>query len=159
LKPASNRRTRTGAAWALGAALMVALLAAGRWLPAGSAIQVVHVDGHPIRVEIADDVHEWTRGLMHRSDLPADAGMLFVYPRPQPLSFWMKDTPLDLDIGFFDAQRRLLNVEAMTAFDATSRHYSRGAAQYALEARRGWFAARDIRPGAILRLPPTLPQR
>jgi uncharacterized protein len=51
-------------------------------------------------VEVADDPGERAQGLMYRRSLADNAGMLFIYPRPQPVEFWMKNTPLPLDIVF-----------------------------------------------------------
>ena len=140
------------------AALWPALLAVradqGAPTEAQSALTAVRVGDAVIRVEIADDPESHLRGLMGRETLAPDTGMLFVYPRAQPLAFWMKNTPLDLDIGFFDSQGRLLNIEAMTAYDEVTRHRSRGPARYALETPRDWFARNAIQPGARLRFPP-----
>lgn len=54
-------------------------------------------------VEIADDEQERSRGLMHRTDMASSAGMLFVYERPQTMSFWMRNTLIELDMLFVDA--------------------------------------------------------
>lgn len=54
-------------------------------------------------VEIADTPELRARGLMYRTALPASAGMLFVYDRPQPVAFWMENTRLSLDMIFADA--------------------------------------------------------
>lgn len=58
-------------------------------------------------VEIADTDDERARGLMFRRDLPRDAGMLFLFEGEQPRAFWMKNTPLSLDMLHFDARGRL----------------------------------------------------
>lgn len=54
-------------------------------------------------VEIADTAEERARGLMFRENLPQSSGMLFVYENPQPLSFWMKNTLIELDMIFLDS--------------------------------------------------------
>jgi len=51
-------------------------------------------------VEIADDPEERARGLMHRTEMATSAGMLFVYNRPQSISFWMRNTLIELDMIF-----------------------------------------------------------
>ncbi|WP_245622346.1 DUF192 domain-containing protein [Litoreibacter arenae] len=62
------------------------------------------------RVEIADDAQERATGLMNRKSLPTLSGMLFVYERPQPLAFWMRNTLIPLDIIFVEPTGRIAKI-------------------------------------------------
>ncbi|WP_247716819.1 DUF192 domain-containing protein [Gymnodinialimonas ceratoperidinii] len=62
------------------------------------------------RVEVADDVQERARGLMHVAEMPRLAGMLFVYDRPQHVSFWMENTLIPLDMIFVGETGEVLNI-------------------------------------------------
>ena len=55
-------------------------------------------------VEIADDPAELSQGLMHREKLATSAGMLFLYEKPGSLTFWMRNTLIELDMVFIDPQ-------------------------------------------------------
>jgi uncharacterized membrane protein (UPF0127 family) len=76
-------------------------------------VQVTTSTGvHDFSVWIAADDRSRARGLMQVRELPPDQGMLFMFERPQPLAFWMKDTYLSLDLIFIDPAGRVLNVAA-----------------------------------------------
>jgi hypothetical protein len=80
------------------------LLTAGASVAAELPREVVLVETagsqYRFEVEVADDPLERAEGLMYRESLADNAGMLFLYPKPQPVEFWMKNTPLSLDIVF-----------------------------------------------------------
>lgn len=65
---------------------------------------------HSFRVEVARSPQEQARGLMFRTEMGADEGMLFPYDTPRVLSFWMKNTVLSLDIVFIGPDRRVINI-------------------------------------------------
>ena len=108
-----------------------------------------------ILAELATTLAEREQGLMGRTSLPDTAGMLFVFGHDQQLSFWMKDTPINLSIAFLDASKTVLNIQEMQAFDTTTQHLSAGNARYALEMKQGWFTAHAIVVGskALFTLP------
>ncbi|HZQ61563.1 MAG TPA: DUF192 domain-containing protein [Casimicrobiaceae bacterium] len=112
------------------------------------------VAGQKITVEVADTMDTRTRGLMHRFSLRQDHGMVFVFARPEPLGFWMRNTFIPLSIAFMDSTGQILNVDEMAPqSDAT--HWSRGPAMYALEMRKGWFKDHGIKAGdRVEGLPP-----
>ncbi len=120
--------------------------------PTPMEIIAIKVGGVPLTVEVANHPAARALGLQGREALAENAGMLFVYPRAKRLRFWMKDTPIDLDIGFFDDQGRLLEVLSMSAFHERPHYVSSAPAKYALEVNRGWFAANRISEHSRLEL-------
>jgi uncharacterized membrane protein (UPF0127 family) len=99
---------------------------------------------------ITDD--EVRQGLMGRRTIGPDEGMLFVYARPGRMQFWMKNTPLDLDIGYFDAAGILREIYPLAPLDETPVVSRSDRIRFALEVPRGWFAQRGLTPGARLDL-------
>ena len=110
--------------------------------------------GVRVRIEVADDTNEMARGLMGRTALAEDAGMLFVYPEERELSFWMRDTLIPLSIAFMDSEGRIVDIQDMKALDDEPPHYvSAEPAQYALEVNEGFFDERGVEVGDRARLP------
>ncbi len=105
-----------------------------------------------VRMQLAVKPKEMERGLMERRDLGADDGMIFVYPGAQQMSFWMRNTPTPLDIGFFTADGVLREVYPMQPYDETSVQSVRGDLKFALEVNQGWFVKNGVKPGAKLDL-------
>jgi len=109
----------------------------------------IQVKDIAIKVEVADDAGERARGLQHRESLPADEGMIFVYPTAEPRAFWMEYTIVPLSIAFADAKGRIIQIADMKPLDRTSVP-SGGDAMYALEVNQGWFATHGVQVGDTL---------
>jgi uncharacterized protein len=144
----------------LALALLGLLVAAcgGSADPAKGPFKSVH-DHFPIRVgertlrlQLAVTGMEMQRGLMERPALDPDEGMLFVYRRPQVMSFYMRNTPLPLDIGFFDSEGKLREHYPLHPFDENPVRSRDERLQFALEVRQGWFRENQVRPGTALDL-------
>lgn len=95
---------------------------------------------------------EMQRGLMERRDLGTDDGMIFLYDKPQQMTFWMRNTPTPLDIGFFKSDGTLDEVLAMHPFDEKTVSSHSRELRFALEMNQGWYRANGIKPGAKLDL-------
>jgi len=110
------------------------------------------VGGDTLWVEVADDPYERSRGLMFRDTLPENRGMLFVFPYPQRLSFWMKNTRIPLSIAYIDDRwviREMYDLEPYDERAVVSKH----PAMYALEVPKGWFERHGVRVGDTVRFP------
>ena len=113
----------------------------------------VMLHGHRISIELATDNASREHGLMMRTTLAADHGMLFVFPDVGMRWFWMKNTLVTLDILYFDADRKLvsmqLNVPPCKA-DPCPSYPSEGPARYVLELAAGTATQIGTRPGDVL---------
>ena len=82
----------------------------------------ININDQTYSVELAQTDTEKRQGLMFRTELPPRTGMLFTVEEPQRLSFWMKNTILPLDVLFFDADNKIVQmVENTVPFDETPR--------------------------------------
>jgi uncharacterized membrane protein (UPF0127 family) len=105
---------------------------------------------HLIRAEVADRDETRSLGLMHRTSLPPNGGMLFVFDTSGVHCMWMKNTLLPLSVAFLDDDGAIVNIADMQPLSETT-HCAARPARYALEMTQGWFAERGIRAGQRLR--------
>ena len=112
----------------------------------------IKVGDKTVRMQLAVLMPEMQRGLMERRDLGRDDGMLFVYEKPQPMNFWMRNTPTPLDVGFFNPNGVLEEIYPMHPFDENNVNSRSRDLQFALEVNQGWFRENGVRPGAQLDL-------
>ena len=117
----------------------------------GSLLEL-HAGTHRIEAEVAETPNARARGLMHRNALPADQGMLFVYPQNGRHCMWMRNTTLPLSVAFLDERGRVINIADMAPLD-DARHCASDPARYALEMNRGWFRQHGISAGMRIDIP------
>ena len=107
-----------------------------------------------VAVEIADTESERERGLMSRTSLPEDEGMVFMFPETHRGPFWMKDTLIPLSIAFYDGGGRILRILDMAPCksDPCELYDPEVAYRGALEVNRGAFERWGVSEGDRLRI-------
>lgn len=103
------------------------------------------------KAEIACSEKEQEYGLMNRSDMPDNYGMLFIFDRTQTLSFWMKNTLIDLSIAYIDKDWNIVDIREMKANDLTLIN-SKKPAIFALEAKPYWFSKNNVKIGDNIKM-------
>jgi uncharacterized membrane protein (UPF0127 family) len=120
---------------------------------AWGAITFVDAPQNPrIRVELAESDPTRARGLMYRTSLEQDQGMLFVFPDERRRSFWMKNTCIPLDMLFIDKSGTIVGIlENVPTLSQVSRGVPCPAA-YVLEVNAGWTREQGVFAGQRLEI-------
>jgi uncharacterized membrane protein (UPF0127 family) len=131
------------------------LLAVATGTAAAAEVQDLDIEtGHGpqhFSVELATTPAQRELGLMYRQNMPADAGMLFVYPGEQPVAFWMKNTLIPLDMLFIGADGRIRRIEERTVPLSETPISSVYAVKAVLEVNGGTVERLNIHPGDVVR--------
>lgn len=141
-----------GGAWGAGPGCARSAPAAAAAVQPAEAWFPLRLGERTVRVQLAVRPEEQQRGLMFRRALGEDEGMLFVFARPQPMGFWMRNTTLPLDIGYLDAAGELKEIYPLHPRDEQTVASRGRALRYALEMNQGWFHRHGVGPGARLDL-------
>ena len=136
--------------------LRALVLAAGTLLPLAVSAQTAQprlpvtqlaAGIHVIQAELANTDQKRQIGLMGRTELPGNEGMLFVFEAPDMQCFWMRNTLIPLSIAFIADDGTVTNIEDM-APQTENAHCSRKPVRYALEMAQGWFGRHGVKAGA-----------
>lgn len=161
-----GRRSGLGAA-ALGAVMLTALaFLHGCDDKASAGVESVKLGDKWFHLEVADTNEKRFHGLSDRTEIAADGGMIFLFPRPQPLQFVMRDCPIPIDVLFLDGAGRIVAMHQMAvekprqpdepASDDPSkdkyeqrlvRYPSRFAAQFVIELRGATIPTLHLKEG------------
>ena len=110
----------------------------------------LYINDKEIAVEVAKTPIERAKGLMGRRHLGQEEGMFFIFETEDYHSFWMKETVIPLSIAFMDKRGRIVRITDMEPLSLDS-HAPPVPILYALEMKKGWFAANGVKVGDILR--------
>jgi uncharacterized protein len=103
------------------------------------------------QVEVADTPTQRELGLQYRKELAADRGMIFLFPAPSVQSFWMKNTPLPLDMIFIGSDRKIAGIVEQTVPFSLEPRSVGAPSQFVLEINGGLSKRLGIRAGAAVR--------
>lgn len=102
---------------------------------------------HRFRVELAETPAQMIQGLMFRTSLAPDAGMLFDYKQPTAATMWMRNTLIPLDMLFVDAQGRIVNIHERAVPQSLDVIAAAGPVRAVIELNGGTAARLGIEPG------------
>ena len=104
-----------------------------------------------LTAELALTGEQQQTGMMFRTNMAENAGMLFVFPAPHRTSFWMKNTPLPLSAAYIDPEGIILEIHDLKPFNTNSVFASSSRIQFVLEVNQGWFKRHNISTGVLVR--------
>jgi uncharacterized membrane protein (UPF0127 family) len=119
-------------------------------------IKKIQLAKKTLTVEVAESEPQHEYGLMFRQSLKKDHGMIFVFKDEDIRNFWMKDTIINLSIGYFDKNKTLIDIQEMAAVKPPMKvelpiYPSKKPAMYALEMSENWFKDNKISLGTTFK--------
>ena len=132
------------------AVLCLAALASAQEGPQKLAQVRLNAGIHNINAELASTPQQREIGLMFRTAMPANDGMLFAFEQPAQQCFWMRNTLIPLSVAFIGDDGSVVNIDDMKPQPLDS-HCSAKPVRFVLEMNEGWFAKRGIKAGSRLR--------
>jgi hypothetical protein len=114
-----------------------------------SQTQTIKLSSVLPNIEVADNFSSRRRGLMFRSSLQSNTGMLFIWEDYTTRCMWMKNTNIPLSIAFMSKEKEILEIYDMVPMSEAS-ICSKNKAAFALEVNKGWFKEHNISSGNII---------
>lgn len=106
----------------------------------------MQIRDYALEIEIAQTPAERSQGLMNRTSLAENQGMLFVMPPLSKPCFWMRNTTIPLTLAYLDADLHIVQIESLTPLSERL-HCADQPIHFALEVNQGWLSSRDIKEG------------
>jgi uncharacterized protein len=111
----------------------------------------VWLGAEEMTAELALTGEQMRTGMMFRTNLAENAGMLFVFSMPHRASFWMKNCPLPLSAAYIDPEGVILEIHDLQPHNTNSVEAASDRVQFVLETNQGWFGRHNVRPGMVVR--------
>jgi uncharacterized protein len=111
----------------------------------------VWLGAHELTAEVARTPRELETGMMFRTNIAEDEGMLFVFPRAGQVAFWMKNVPIPLSCAYIDPEGVILELHDLEPHEETAVEAGSYRIQYVLETARGWFDRHGVGTGTVVR--------
>ncbi|HAV64875.1 MAG TPA: hypothetical protein DCY13_21210, partial [Verrucomicrobiales bacterium] len=111
----------------------------------------LHVGAHELQTELALNELQIRTGMMFRTNIAENEAMLFVFPVPHQVGFWMKNVDVPLSCAYIDPEGVILETHDMTPHEEMPIQSASTRVQYVLETRQGWFERHGIKPGVLIR--------
>lgn len=110
-----------------------------------------------LSLDLATTSDQHAYGLMNRTKMGKDDGMIFVFPEAGYREFWMKNTLMDLDIAYISSEKIIIDIQTMKAVTSVLQtniptYPSKGPAQFAVEMNAGWFKKNGFPVGSAMKL-------
>ncbi len=138
--------------WSLAAGLGLSFTASAHAQERGQKLPAITlgVNIHNIKAEVAQTPQEHEIGLMFRTSMGTNEGMIFVFDRPGQQCFWMKNTLIPLAVAFVAEDGSIVNLDEMKP-QTLDPHCSSKPVRFVLEMNTGWFSKRGVKSGDKLR--------
>jgi uncharacterized membrane protein (UPF0127 family) len=121
------------------------------WQPPANKVEYMDISFD--KLELAKSPQEQAKGLMNRQNLCDRCGVIFEFEKEQPLSFWMKNTLIPLDIVFLDKDGKILNIARNAVPQQQNPTYdSTGSAKYVIEVKAGQSEKIGLQEGNNLKI-------
>jgi uncharacterized membrane protein (UPF0127 family) len=113
---------------------------------AGLPKLTLSVGGQSVVADVAANDATREKGLMFRTKMAKNEGMLFVFPQIGYHAMWMRNTPINLSVAYIDDKGKIISIHEMEAFNETA-HQALGPARFALEMNAAWFSQHNVKAG------------
>ncbi len=110
----------------------------------------LYVGPEVVTAELAMNQIQIATGMMFRTEMAENEGMLFVFSKPHRTSFYMKNTKLPLNIAYIDSEGTILELHELKPLDETPVEAKSDRVQFVLEMNKGWFARHNVAVGSII---------